>query len=48
MYTVEEGDNLTRIAGKIGISLKTLLETNPGIEDADKIYPGEILAIVMQ
>lgn len=47
-YTVEAGDNLTRIAEKIGISLDALIETNPDIEDADKIYPGEILAIVMQ
>ena len=45
-YTVVAGDNLTRIAEKIGISLKTLLATNPGIEDADKIYPCQILAIV--
>ena len=47
-YTVAAGDNLTRIAEKIGISLQTLIDANPGIQDANKIYPGEILAIVKQ
>lgn len=47
-YTVEAGDNLTRIAEKIGIRLQTLIAANPGIKDANKIYPGEILAIVKQ
>lgn len=47
-YTVAAGDNLTRIAEKNGISLKALITANPGIKDADKIYPGEILAIIKQ
>ncbi len=47
-YTVAAGDNLTRIAERNGISLKALITANPGIKDADKIYPGEILAIVKQ
>lgn len=47
-YTVEAGDNLTRIAEKTGINLQTLIAVNPSIEDADKIYPGQVLAIVKQ
>lgn len=47
-YTVAAGDNLTRIAEKNGVSLKALIAANPDIEDADKIYPGEILSIVKQ
>lgn len=47
-YTVAAGDNLTRIAEKNGVSLTALIAANPGIIDADKIYPGEILSIVKQ
>lgn len=47
-YTVMTGDNLTRIAEKNGVSLKELIAANPGIKNADKIYPGEIIAVVKQ
>ena len=45
-YTVAAGDNLTRIAARSGISLKELIAANPGIKDANRIYPGEVLVIV--
>lgn len=45
-YTVAAGDNLTQIARKNGISLKELIAANPGIKNADKIYPGEIIVVV--
>lgn len=47
-YTVAAGDWLTRIAEKNGISLKELLAANPGIKDADRIYPGQVISIVKQ
>lgn len=47
-YTVAAGDNLTQIAKKNGVSLKALIAANPSIKDADKIYPGEVIAIIKQ
>lgn len=47
-YTVAAGDCLIKIAQKNGISLGELLAANPNIKDANKIYPGEIIAIVKQ
>ncbi len=47
-YTVVAGDNLSRIARSNGISVKALIAANPGIKNADKIYPGEVIAIIKQ
>jgi nucleoid-associated protein YgaU len=45
-YTVESGDNLTKIAGKYGIQWKAIWDHNRDIlKDPDKIYPGQELKI---
>jgi nucleoid-associated protein YgaU len=45
-YTVESGDNLSKIAGKYGISWKAIWDSNRDIlKDPDKIYPGQELKI---
>src|SRR5437870_13589443 len=41
-YTVESGDNLTKIENKDGISWKAIWDANRDIlHDPDKIYPGQ-------
>lgn len=47
-YTVAEGDCLSRIAVRNGVSLKELLAANAWIKDADKIRTGDVVAIVKQ
>ena len=45
-YTVESGDNLTKIGTKYGISWKAIWDANRDIlKDPDKIYPGQELKI---
>jgi nucleoid-associated protein YgaU len=45
-YTVEGGDNLTKIGNKYGISWKAIWDANRDIlKDPDKIYPGQELKI---
>ncbi len=44
-YKVAEGDSLSRIAVRNGVSVKELLRANPSIEDADKIYTGKTITI---
>jgi nucleoid-associated protein YgaU len=45
-YTVESGDNLTKIGNKYGISWKAIWDANRDIlHDPDKIYPGQELKI---
>jgi nucleoid-associated protein YgaU len=45
-YTVESGDNLTKIGSKYGISWKAIWDANRDIlKDPDKIYPGQELKI---
>jgi len=47
-YTVESGDNLTKIAGKYGIQWKAIWDHNRDIlKGPDKIYPGQELKIPM-
>lgn len=45
VYTVAKGDNLSRIAVKHSIGLKALLNVNPQIKDANRIYPGQEIQI---
>lgn len=47
-YTVADGDCLSRIASRSGVSLKSLLASNPQITDADLIHPGDRITIVKQ
>jgi LysM repeat protein len=45
-YTVEAGDNLTKIGTKYGISWQQIYQANQDIlKDPDKIYPGQELKI---
>lgn len=45
-YTVEAGDNLTKIGNKYGIPWKAIWDANRDIlNDPDKIYPGQELKI---
>ena len=45
-YTVESGDNLTKIGKKYGISWQQIFEANRDIiQDPDKIQPGQELKI---
>lgn len=43
-YTVVGGDNLTRIAWKVGIPYWRIVEANPGV-DTEALSPGQVLAI---
>ena len=45
-YVVRPGDNLTRIAGKLGCSSDMLLALNPEVVNPDLIFPGMRLAYV--
>lgn len=40
-YTVKSGDNLSLIARANGTTVATLMRLNPGIQDANTIYPGQ-------
>ena len=45
-YTVESGDNLTKIGAKYGLSWQQVFEANKDtISDPDKIFPGQELKI---
>ncbi len=45
-YTVESGDNLTKIGEKYGVTWQQIFEANKDIlKDPDKIYPGQELKI---
>lgn len=47
-YTVESGDNLSKIAKGYGITWKSIWDHNRDIlSDPDKIYPGQELKIPM-
>ena len=43
-YTVQSGDNLTRIAKKFGTTVSAIAQLN-GIKDVNKIYVGQVLRI---
>ena len=45
-YTVQSGDNLSKIGSKYGVSWQQVFEANRDkISDPDKIYPGQELTI---
>jgi len=45
-YTVQSGDNLSKIGSKYGVSWQKIFEANRDkISDPDKIYPGQELTI---
>jgi LysM repeat protein len=45
VYTVEEGDTLSKIARRYNVSLEALEKSNPAITDPDKIVVGWQLQI---
>jgi len=45
LYLVKSGDNLTRIARSYGITLERLLQSNPQIDDPNKLLRGELVYI---
>ena len=45
-YTVQSGDNLSKIGSKYGVSWQKIYEANRDkLDDPDKIYPGQELNI---
>lgn len=44
-YTVVAGDNIGTIASKMQVPIEIVLEANPKVTDANKIYPGMTLNI---
>lgn len=45
-YTVQSGDNLSKIGKKYGVSWNAIFEANRDkLDDPDKIYPGQELTI---
>jgi nucleoid-associated protein YgaU len=45
-YTVQSGDNLSKIGAKYGVSWNDIFEANRDkLDDPDKIYPGQELTI---
>ena len=44
-YTVVKGDNLSKIARRIGVSLAQLLSWNPQIKNPNLIFPGQVLIV---
>jgi LysM repeat protein len=44
-YTVQRGDTLGEIATKNGTTVKALMDANPQIRNANRIYPGDVINI---
>ncbi|MBK7708526.1 MAG: LysM peptidoglycan-binding domain-containing protein [Acidobacteria bacterium] len=45
-YTVQSGDNLSKIGGKYGVTWQAIFEANRDkLNDPDKIFPGQELVI---
>ncbi|HHV71909.1 MAG TPA: SafA/ExsA family spore coat assembly protein [Clostridia bacterium] len=44
-YVVQEGDSLWKIAKRYGVSLETIINANPQIQNPDLIYPGQKICI---
>lgn len=47
VYTVQRGDTLSGIAGRVGLNTSTLATIN-GLDNADTIHPGQKLQVVRQ
>ncbi|MEG1821862.1 MAG: SafA/ExsA family spore coat assembly protein [Clostridiales bacterium] len=45
IYTVKQGDSLYKIAQKYNLTVESILNVNPAVENADMIFPGEKLRI---
>ncbi len=43
-YTIEKGDTLYLVAKTFGVSLDSIMATNPEI-NPDKLYPGQIICV---
>src|SRR5690606_20931137 len=44
-YKVQHGDTLWKIAHKFGLSLRSLINSNPQVHDPDLIFPGQEINI---
>jgi|ERR1700733_3578747 tyrosinase len=44
-YVVQQGDTLSGIAQRFGVSLQALEAANPQIHDPNKIYPGQVITV---
>ena len=44
-YTVQPGDTMFLIAQEFDVSLNQLIAANPHIQDADVIFPGDVLCV---
>lgn len=44
-YTVKDGDTMSGIAAKFGVSLSALIKANPQIKNPDVIHTGDVLKI---
>ena len=42
-YTIRQGDTLTSIAQKTGVSVSDIQKLNPGLKDPKKIQPGQVI-----
>lgn len=45
LYTVRPGDTLYTIAGRFGVTARSLLRNNPALNGRNRIYPGQVLVI---
>lgn len=45
IYTIEYGDNLTKISKRFNTNIETILKLNPYIKDRNKIYAGKQLVL---
>lgn len=44
-YVVQKGDTLWKIAKRYGVSLETIISSNPQLENPDLIYPGQKICV---
>lgn len=44
-YTIKSGDNLSSVANRHGVTLNALLSANPSIQNANRIYVGQVINI---
>jgi tyrosinase len=44
-YVVQQGDTLSGIAQRFGVSLQALEAANPQISDPNLIFPGQLVTI---
>jgi len=45
IYLVKPGDNLTKIAKEMGVTVDEILKSNPQIKNKNKIFPGDKIQI---